>query len=683
MKKIFTLKIIIMSRKTILQTVIFFILVPVSFVHSIAQVSRAAKGNMLAGVKPISIDPLNVVIPLRIHAPYRSINGTNNNISSSSKTNWGAAGITLYREMPPQYGSSDPGGAMGGVNRPSPRAISNAVIDEPITQFNTRHLSTLVYQWGQFLDHDMSATPTGTTEYVPISLPGNEVIFTEEIPFNRSAFQMTTDARGRQVRQQLNLITSFIDGSNVYGSDTKRATWLRTMRNGKLKTSAGNLLPYNTRTGELSGAIDLNAPSMANDSDHRVKTFAAGDDRAAENPVLTSLHTLFVREHNRICDSLIRLGMRNDEQMYQIARKIVGAEIEAVTYQEFLPALGIVLAPYRGYRDNVRPDIMNSFATASYRLGHTMVSDDVLFRDNNCGEVGPGEMDLVEVFWNPSLTPTYGIDVFIKGASSHDQYETDTKINDVLRNFLFGSPSSPVRFGIDLGSLNIQRGRDHGLPDYNTVRFFYTGRQARRFSDITSVDSLADSLQVLYKSVNNVDLWIGILAEDHLPGKSVGPTLHAMLKAQFENLRDGDFYFYLNDPYLPNAIRDQIKRTKLSDIIRRNTGLSNMAVNAFRTDSCDEEEEITTKAITTEVVPKPEFKIYPNPVRDLLTIDMTGLEKPSSIKIVRSNGVLVKTIVPGDGKQLLQVNTLGLTSGIYMVNITTSKETKSFSFVKL
>jgi len=672
-----------MSRKAFLQTAIFFILVPVSFVPSIAQPNRAIKGSLLVEVKRQSVDPLTVV-PLKVHAPNRSINGANNNISSSSRTNWGAAGITLYRELPAQYGPSNPSGAIGGVNRPSPRAVSNAVIDEPVTQFNTEHLSTLVYQWGQFLDHDMSATPTGTTEYVPIPLPNNEVIFTEAIPFYRSDYEMTTDTRGNQVRQQLNMITSFIDGSNVYGSDSKRATWLRTMKNGKMKTSAGNLLPYNTRSGELSGAIDLNAPEMANDSDHHVKTFVAGDDRAAENPVLTSLHTLFVREHNRICDSLIRMGMRNDEQMYQIARKMVGAEIEAVTYQEFLPALGIVLQPYSGYKDYVRPDIMNSFATASYRLGHTMVSDDVVLANNNCEEVGPGEMELVDVFWNPQLIPTYGIDVFIKGASSHDQYETDTRINDVLRNFLFGSASSPVRFGIDLGSLNIQRGRDHGLPDYNTARFFYTGRAARRFSDITSVDSLADSLRNLYGNVNNVDLWIGILAEDHLPGKSVGRTLNAMLKSQFEKLRDGDFYFYLNDPYLPNAIRNQIKRTKLSDIIRRNTGLSNIAVNAFLTDSCDEEEEtITTRAITAEELPRTEYKMYPNPVRDLLTIDMTGLEKPTSIKLVRSDGVLIKTIVPGDGKELLQVNTTGLSSGVYMVNITTSKGTRSFSFVKL
>jgi peroxidase len=672
-----------MSSKTFLQTAIFFILVPVSFCQSIAQQSRAAKGNLLVEVKTPSIDPLTA-LPLSTHAPNRSINGANNNISSSSKTNWGAAGITLYRELPAQYGSTDPSGAIGGVGRPSSRAISNAVIDEPVTQFNTRQLSTLVYQWGQFLDHDMSATPTGNTEYVPISLPGTEKIFTEAIPFYRSTYQMTTDSRGNQQRQQLNMITAFIDGSNVYGSDSKRATWLRTMRNGKMKTSAGNLLPYNTRNGELSGAIDLNSPEMANDSDHHVKTFVAGDDRAAENPVLTSLHTLFVREHNKICDSLVRLGMRNDEQMYQIARKMVGAEIEAITYQEFLPALGIILQTYSGYKDYVRPDIMNTFATASYRLGHTMVSDDVLLRDNNCGEVEPGEMDLVEAFWNPQLVRTYGIDVFIKGASSHDQYETDTKINDVLRNFLFVSASSPVRFGIDLGSLNIQRGRDHGLPDYNTARLFYTGRAARSFSDITSVDSLADSLKKLYTSVSNVDLWIGILAEDHLPGKSVGRTLNAMLKSQFEKLRDGDFYFYLNDPFLPNSTREQIKRTKFSDIIRRNTGLSNIAVSAFRTDSCDGDPgEITTKAITTEAIPKMEYKIYPNPVRDNLTIDMTGLEKPTSISLVRSDGVLIKTIIPGDGKELLQVNTTGLASGIYMVNIITTKGARSFSFIKL
>ena len=161
-------------------------------------------------------------------------------------------------------------------------------------------------------------------------------------------------------------------------------------------------------------------------------------------------------------------------------------------------------------------------------------------------------LDLVNVFWNPQLVPKYKIDPFLKGLAAHNQYETDTKINSDLRNLLFSDPNKPERFGIDLASLNIQRGRDHGLPDYNTVRKFYTGSAAKNFSDITSDPDLADSLKKLYGTVNNIDLWVGALAEDHHPGSSVGNTIYRILKAQFENIRDGDFYFYLNDPYLPS-----------------------------------------------------------------------------------------------------------------------------------
>ena len=175
----------------------------------------------------------------------------------------------------------------------------------------------------------------------------------------------------------------------------------------------------------------------------------------------------------------------------------------------------------------------------------------------------------------------YGIDIFIKGASSHDQYETDTKINDVLRNFLFVSPNDPVRFGIDLGSLNIQRGRDHGLPDYNTARLVLYRKCCQEFSDISPVDSIARALRKLYGSVNNVDLWIGILAEQHLPNKSVGRTMNAMLKSQFEKLRDGDYYFFLNDPYLPNQIRNQVRNTSIFRRYKRNTNLTNILANAF------------------------------------------------------------------------------------------------------
>jgi len=317
-----------------------------------------------------------------------------------------------------------------------------------------------------------------------------------------------------------------------------------------------------------------------------------------------------------------------------------------------------------------------------------MVSDDVVLADNNCEEVGPGEMELVEVFWNPQLISDYGIDIFLKGASTHDQYQTDTKINDVLRNFLFGNPNDPVRFGIDLGSLNIQRGRDHGLPDYNTVRRFYTGRAAKIFSDITSTDTVATALKSLYGNVNNIDLWIGILSEDHLPGKSVGNTLHEMLKSQFEKLRNGDFYFYLNDPYLPNNIRNQIRNTKFSDVIKRNTNLTNIAGNPFLTEECGEEVAARTvpatpKLSSTEIVEKSKLNVYPNPASDILNVQLGNAVESSTIKIFSSTGELVKTIVSGSHKSYLQINISAFTKGLYAINIITSKGSKSFTFIKM
>ena len=669
-------------KSTTQQILLLYLLSTCSFGNILAQTKNETKGRLfLIEQQPRTTQTQSLNV--KIHPLFRTYDGRFNNLGDK-KTEFGAANIILFRELPAFYGPSDPNNAMGGMNRPSARKISNVIIDEPVTQFNTRHLSTLIYQWGQFLDHEITLTPTGTAEYVPIPLPTDEVIFTEEIPFFRSEFRTLP---GSQLRQQINLNTSFLDGSVVYGSDADRAHWLRTGFNGKLKTSKGNLLPYNTTDGEFESPIDPMAPSMANDSGGTVKTFVAGDIRAAENPVLLSIHTLFVREHNRICDRLVKQGLRNDELIYQTARKEVGGLIEAITYNEFLPALGIFLRPYSGYDNNTRPDITNTFATAAYRLGHTMVSDDVILADNDCEEVGPGEMDLVDVFWTPSLVATYGIDIWIKGASSHDQYETDNKINNVLRNFLFVSPNSPVRFGIDLGSLNIQRGRDHGLPDYNTARLFYTGVPARRFSDITSTDSLARELKDLYGNVNNVDLWVGVLAEDHLPNKSVGRTLNAMLKSQFEKLRDGDFYFYLNDPYMPDAIRNEIKNSKFSDVIKRNTQLTNILTNVFITDSCHNDEAAAAKAApvmqgNTAEEQLTEIKVYPNPTTNMLNVELKNVDG-ASIRIFSTTGEMVKSTMNLKRGGLTQISLSDLPAGVYVAHIITNKKSRSVTFTKL
>src|SRR5262249_12142142 len=157
-----------------------------------------------------------------------------------------------------------------------------------------------------------------------------------------------TGTSRKNPRQQTNDITAFIDGSMIYGSDPVRAAALRSpLGHGMLNTSAGNLLPFNT--GLLPNAND--AHIVPDD-----QLFLAGDVRANENVELTALQTLFVREHNRLA---AQIGAANptwsDEQIYQAARRIVIAELQAITYNEYLPALlgSNALTSYRGYNSSV------------------------------------------------------------------------------------------------------------------------------------------------------------------------------------------------------------------------------------------------------------------------------------------------------------------------------------------
>jgi hypothetical protein len=654
-------------------------------------VSLPAQNHQLSDGLPGRFDQnrRNAPRPVSTQPAFRSYDGTNNNIART-KAEWGATNVALAREIPAEYGATDTKNAMGGTSRPSARQISNAICDEPVTTFSSRNLSTYVYVWGQFLDHDMVLTPSSTTESVPITLPANETLFTVPISFSRSTIFPGSGINTQ--RQQMNLNTAWIDGSVVYGSDSVRASWLRTKLNGKLKISSGNNLPWNTVNGESTGALDASAPSMANDGNHTIKTIVTGDVRGAEHPGITGLHLIFVREHNRICDRLRTQGLTNDEEIYQKARKEIGALIQAITYQEFLPAMGITLNNYSRYNGSVQPDILNSFATAGYRIGHTQVADLLAMRDNNCAVVGGGGVELIDAFFNVGLIDEFGLESFLKGFATHKQYETDTKINSILRNFLFGSPTAPVRFGLDLAALNIQRGRDHGLPDYNDIRKFYTGSPARTFADITKNTTLAAALQTQYGTIDNIDLWIGILAEDMLPGKSVGKTMHALLKAQFEKLRDGDFYFYKSDPNLPAAIKTQVSNTKLSDVIKRNTTLTNLQSNVFITNPCPGETgedvnetpliAVVENYIQSPVKAKEGINVYPNPVNDLLNIQLESIEG-QTLRLTDQYGRVLRTMQTQSGAGYYEMSVSDLPVGVYYLQVSRDHKWDVFKVIKM
>ncbi|MCI0461476.1 MAG: peroxidase [Gemmataceae bacterium] len=512
-------------------------------------------------------------------AGIRALDGIGNNVRHPQ---WGAAGTDLARMAAPAY--DDGFASMGGAARPSPRAISNAVAAQGnAVLFNNRAMSDWVWQWGQFLDHDLDLTPTGSTEPAPIAVPAGDPFFdpfhtgTRSIGFSRSVSNPATGTGVGNPREQPNAITAYIDGSQIYGSDPARAEALRTHDGGKLKTSPGNLLPVNNLTYFATMLDNANGGPVPND-----QLYVAGDVRANEQIGLTAIHTLFVREHNRLADELAAAHPTwTDEQIYQQARRLVGAELQAITYNEFLPAL---LGPYaprlRGsYDAEVPATITTEFSTAAFRVGHTLLSSQLL-RVRNDGTADPrGALGLQNSFFNPALlTTSTDLEVLLKGLASQRAQEIDNKIVDGVRNFLFGPPGAG---GLDLAALNIQRGRDHGLADYNTTRAAFGLPRVASFTQITSDVTLQNALASLYGTVDNIDLWVGALAEDHLPGASVGPTIAKVLRDQFQRLRDCDRLFFTRDPAFRASEIARLCTTTLADVIRRNTGLTILQPNVF------------------------------------------------------------------------------------------------------
>lgn len=478
----------------------------------------------------------------------RSIDGSDNNLDNPE---WGRADTAFVRLSHADY--SDGTGAPSGDRRPNPREISNAVVAQPGSILNESGASDFVWLWGQFLDHDIDLTPTvSPVESFDITIPVGDPFFDPEgtgeqtMPLDRSLY-VHVDG----LRQQINMITAYIDASNVYGSDPEFAAGLRTLDGtGRLKTSAGDLLPF-----------DPASPS----------SFMAGDSRVNEHVALAAIHTLFVREHNHWADRFRRENRRlDDEQIYQMARAVVAAEMQVITYREFLPLLlgPDALARYGGYRPDVNPGIANEFATASFRFGHTMVSPQLLRLDRSNDQIAAGHLPLRNAFFRPDEVVSHGIDSLLRGLAAQPAQRIDVHIIDDLRNFLFGAPGAG---GFDLASLNIQRGRDHGLPPYNEVRRRLGLEAAVDFADVSSDPDIQARLASVYASVEDIDLWVGGLAEDPVPGALVGETVRTVLADQFERLRDGDSFWY--EIHLPQDLIAEVEKQTLATIIRRNTGI--------------------------------------------------------------------------------------------------------------
>ncbi|HEY3663653.1 MAG TPA: peroxidase family protein [Chthoniobacterales bacterium] len=494
---------------------------------------------------------------------FRSVDGSGNNPIDPTL---GATNTPLLRETTIAYG--DGVGSPAGEGEPSAREISNVIFAQDHLVPCATDVSDYIWQWGQFIDHDIDLTPAvSPVELFNVPVPLGDPYFdpdgtgTQVIELDRSLYQMITG-----IRQQLNTDTAFIDASQVYGSDEARALELRALDGtGKLKTSDGNLLPYNIH-------------GFPNAPDNSPGYFLAGDVRANEQVGLTAMHTLFMREHNYWAGIIKqRQPHLDDDSIYYQARAIVDAEIQIITYRDFLPLMlgPNALPAYTGYKSGVNPSIANSFSTAAYRVGHTLLSPTLLRLDANNQSIG--DLDLSQAFFNPTEISGPGIEPYLRGLAKQVPQEVDCYMVDGVRNFLFGPPGAG---GFDLASLNIQRGRDHGLPRYNQARLDFGLPAKTSFAEITSDTVLQGKLAAAYATPDDLDLWVGALAEDHVNGGLCGELVFTILKDQFTRLRDGDRFWYQS--YLPHSLARKLEKQTLARIIQRNTPIaSELQANVF------------------------------------------------------------------------------------------------------
>jgi peroxidase len=392
--------------------------------------------------------------------------------------------------------------------------------------------------------------------HIDITIPNCDPVFPDG-----STIAMTRNIIDPANHNAINQITGWLDASMVYGSTQAVADSLRTA-DGHMLTSAGNNLPIDPNSG-----LPL-----------------AGDGRAAENPGLTALQTLFVREHNYQVDQLkLQHPDWDGEHLYQQARAIVGAEIAHITYDEFLPKLlgPNEPSPYHGFDASVDPRITEEFAGAAYRFGHSIVSDDTERVDNN--GVSSGVIELKDAFFMQAsdFNSLGGADGFLRHLLADPSQTLDARIVDGLRNFLGDAP------GMDLAAVNIQRGHDLGLGTLNETREALHLTPYTSFEQLTSDPGTLAGLKATFTDINQVpdinqvDLWTGGLAENHVPGAMIGQTFGTIIAHQFEALRDGDQFYY--EKALDPAELAMVKNTSLSDIIERDTDTDEVQADAFLT----------------------------------------------------------------------------------------------------
>uniref|UniRef100_A0A8C6P3D8 Myeloid-specific peroxidase n=1 Tax=Nothobranchius furzeri TaxID=105023 RepID=A0A8C6P3D8_NOTFU len=562
---------------------------------------------------------------------YRTATSVCNNLKNPRL---GASNTPFTRWLPPEYddGISQPKGwdrnrKINNFVLPLVRQVSNNILSTTDAGVvSDREFSHMVTLFGQWNDHDLTFTPFSpsirsfsngvncddscerTEPCIPIPIPPGDPRLPSRpdtcLPAFRSAPACGTGYSAYNFggepnrREQINALTAFLDLGQVYGSEEKLALSLRNLSsnegllavNTEFRDNGRELLPFSPMQANMCATRGR----ITNDTNAKeVPCFLAGDGRVVENIALTSLHTLFVREHNRLARRLKRLNPHWDsETLYQEARKIMGAYTQIFVFRDYLPhivgdeEMRKRLGRYPGYSPNVNPSIANVFATAAYRFAHLAIQPVLSRLDANNREHSQfPSVPLFKAFFTPwRIIFEGGIDPLLRGLFGRPakMATQDHMLVDALRERLF---QFVMHLAMDLGSLNMQRSRDHSLPGYNAWRKFCGLSQPRNQAELGQVlnnSGLARKLLELYGTPENIDVWMGGVAEPFVRGGRVGPLFACLIATQFQKIRQGDRLWYQNLGVFNAGQRGALSSVTLSRIICDNTDITSVPRDVYR-----------------------------------------------------------------------------------------------------
>lgn len=540
-----------------------------------------------------------------------ALDGSGNNRSNPAQ---GATNTAYPRVANANYQD----GVSKMVEGPNARYISNRIFEDSAQNlFSEIGVTQWAYNWGQFIDHTIGLRESGT-EPMNVSFDIDDALEKfankqDTLHAMRTAAMAGTGASTQ--REQLNTVSSYIDGWAIYGGSEERLEWLRegpvdgdlSNNSARLLMTADGFLPRANERGNPQAAPPMERNGLlmfAPDADSQA--IVAGDMRANENIALTTVQTLFAREHNRIVDKLPAVW--SEQKKFDIARQLIIATQQYITYEEFLPVMGVNLEPARGYQPDVDASVSNEFATVGYRA-HSMIHGEIevavgvnqydegqleLFQNMGIEiERGDEEVELAVplnvAFFNPQLVTLLGLEPLLSGLGGEPQYRNDEQIDNQLRSVMF---ELPVRQGdeahecldgptlnecfalvSDLGLLDIMRGRDHGMPYYNDLREAYGLAAVDSFKSLTSELTEAfpesDPLIDLSDPINDPDILEFIelrdadgqlieLGSEAADGEAVEgvrrTSLAARLKAIYGNVDQLDaFVGMVSEPHLSGS----------------------------------------------------------------------------------------------------------------------------------